>query len=256
MLGRFALAHSVWKAWGEPISLCSPQRLARGKIFLLDGIGGTRIVPLTIGRGLVAAGLPHALEEFEWGHGFGLATFLLHDLRRLERNREQGRRLAGRIREYRAEHPGRPVHVIAVSGGAGPGVFALEDLNGDESITSAVLVSPALSPGYDLTNALSRTTAGIVSVCSWLDFVILGLGTQIFGTVDRRFTPAAGLVGFREPDGNPAARLAYRRLRQVHWRPEMMSRRWFGDHFSSSTTEFARSGPAVWIADAEGLELP
>jgi hypothetical protein len=256
MLGRLALARSMWRAWRAPVDRLAPERLDRGAVFLLDGIGGTRIGPLTVGRGLYEAGIPHALEEFYWSAGFGVRALLLSDLRLLERNREQGRRLADRIREYRASYPGRPVHVLAMSGGTGPAAFALEALRSDEAITGAVFVASALSPTYDLTAALSRSQTGIVSVSSAMDFMILGLGTQFFGTVDRRFTPAAGMVGFRRPSDAPRTCAAYRRLRQVFWRPEMMSRMYFGDHFSVAGIEFAREVLAGYIAGAEGFQLP
>lgn len=256
MIGRLALARSAWQAWRNPAPAAVPVRSARGKIFLLDGIGGTRVGPLTVGRGLFDAGIPHDLEEFYWSNGFGLPSLLLRDLRLLERNREQGRRLAERIRAYRAEFPGRPVHVVALSGGTGPTVFALEELREDEAVTGVVFVASALSPTYDLTAALSRSRAGIISVSSRADVLICGLGTRLFGTVDRRFTAAAGMVGFRPPSESPETVAAYRRLRQLFWSPEMVRQNYYGDHFSPATIEFARDVLAGFVARAEGIELP
>ena len=62
-----------------------------------------------------------------------------------------------------------------------------------------MLLSPALSPTYDLAPALSAVRREMVVFWSPLDVIVLGLGTRIFGTIDRIKTVSAGLVGFRGP---------------------------------------------------------
>ncbi len=76
---------------------------------------------------------------------------------------------------------------------------------------------------------------------SWADLFYMGLGTCLFGTVDRRWGPAAALLGFRSPEGlSEADRAAYAKVRQVRWRPGMVRDGHFGDHMGWSTVRFAR----------------
>src|SRR5947208_140175 len=77
-------------------------------------------------------------------------------------------------------------------------------------------LSPALSPGYELSRAVRAVRREMVVFWSPLDLIVLGLGTRIFGTIDRVNSVSAGLVGFRPPGGGD-----YAKLRQVRWHPEM-----------------------------------
>ena len=63
----------------------------------------------------------------------------------------------------------------------------------------SLLLAPALSPAYDLSNALRAVRREMVVFWSPLDVIILGAGTRVFGTIDRVKTASAGLVGFRVP---------------------------------------------------------
>ena len=52
--------------------------------------------------------------------------------------------------------------------------------------------------------------------------MLLGVGTRLFGTIDRRRTRAAGMVGFRIPaDASRSDRAAYERFAQVSWSPAL-----------------------------------
>ena len=74
-----------------------------------------------------------------------------------------------------------------------------------------------------------------------LDMVVLGLGTRIFGTVDRVNSVSAGLVGFRPPGGlDEGGRLQYRKLRQVRWRPGMAGTGYLGGHVGPDSPAFLR----------------
>ena len=105
------------------------------------------------------------------------------------------------------------------SGGSGIVVRALEELP-EGSVEAAVLLAPALSPGYDLSRALGAVRREMVVFWSPLDVVILGAGTWLFKTVNRVRSVGAGMVGFRRPAGlDEAGRAQYAKLRQVRWRP-------------------------------------
>jgi hypothetical protein len=242
----------LWRSWTAwPGGPSSPHRLHSGKIFLLDGIGGVRLLPRSWAAGLRAAGLEHDLEEFYWSNGVWAAP-VFADAWTLRRNRRQAERLAERIRVYRRSHPDRPLHLLTHSGGSAIAVFALELLGPEEAVTSAVLANSGLSPGYDLTRALSRTTAGMLALHSPLDVFFLGLGGLLVGSMDRRRGAAAGLIGFRRPSAAPEAARVYERLREVWWRPALVRRGWLGTHIAAAARSFASGMLAPWVREVEG----
>ena len=91
--------------------------------------------------------------------------------------------------------PGIPGRQVGGDGAGGRGAGRLPK----DAVECAVLLSPALSPTYDLVPALRAVRREMVVFWSPLDVIVLGLGTRIFGTIDRIKTVSAGLVGFRGP---------------------------------------------------------
>jgi pimeloyl-ACP methyl ester carboxylesterase len=142
-----------------------------------------------------------------------------------------GAKLARRLLAFRRVHPQTRIHLIAYSGGAGIGVFALETLGPHRPIIETLLLAcPALSPSYNLGPALRGVTRAYALI-SHKDTGILGLGTRIFGTTDRRFTSAAGCTGFKVPcDCSDEDRQAYDRLREIHWTPDLRELGHTGGH--------------------------
>jgi pimeloyl-ACP methyl ester carboxylesterase len=181
--------------------------------------------------------LPYLVKVVTWGHGFGrwhadLTNAANRDLR--------AREIADAVAGYRGEHPDAAVFLVGKSGGTGLVVKALEHLP-DETVEAAVLLSPALSPKYDLTRALRAVRREMVVFWSPLDLIVLGAGTRIFGTIDRIKTVSAGMVGFRPPAAENAENVAqYRKLRQVRWRPEMVTTGYLGGHVGPDSPAFLR----------------
>jgi hypothetical protein len=104
-----------------------------------------------------------------------------------------------------------------------------------------VLLAPALSADYALTFALRAVRREIVVFWSPLDLVVLGLGTRMFGTIDRVRTVGAGLVGFRVPPADasdPTPNPQYRKLRQIRWHPRMAASGYFGGHMGPDSPFF------------------
>ncbi len=130
-------------------------------------------------------------------------------------------------------------------------VLALERLPPGASVTSAILLQAAISPGYDLSAALEHTEQGIWNFCSLLDLFFVGIGTSVAGTLDGRHTLAAGMVGFRLPvELNAAARELYRqRLHEVPFRLAMMADFHFGGHFGPSNRVFAARHLATLLGE-------
>lgn len=197
--------------------------------FVLDGVGRFQFAPLLIRRALREEGVPMGTVCYDWQ--FGLPGEIWTDLMWLRRNRVMGAKLARRLLAFRRVHPRTRIHMIAYSGGAGIGVFALETLGPRRHlIETLVLACPALSPGYNLGPALRGVTKAYALI-SHKDTGILGLGTRIFGTTDRQFSAAAGSTGFRMPcDCSAEDRRAYDRLREIHWTPDLKQLGHTGGH--------------------------
>ena len=210
-----------------------------GLVLVIGGVGGLDLCEVGLRYVAGAERLPCAVEDFAWGHGFGR---WFADLSDVDNHDQRARVLAEAIRRFRGDHPDEPVFLVAKSGGAGIAVKALEVLD-EGSVERAVLLAPALSPGYDLAAALRAVRREIVVFWSPLDVVILGAGTRLFGTVDRVRTFGAGLVGFTMPgpdEPDAERRRQYAKLRQVRWRPGMAGFGYFGGHVGPDSPRFLR----------------
>ena len=218
----------------------------RGTIFLLGGINDIWVVGRAWRRWLPAAGLPHRFELIRWQQGFR-AVLTFADLWRTDHHRQVATDLAVRIRETQAAFPGEPIHILAHSAGTAIAAYALEQLTPAEAVTSAALVGSGLSPDYDLSEALHRTVAGILTVESRLDALFLGVGTRLLGTADRRWSFAAGMVGFHPPSDPAVAD----KLHRTQWSPRFLRQGWLGGHISIASPWFIRGTLATWVRQAE-----
>lgn len=219
--------------------LSSPERRDRGLVVILPGIEGPSYWNHEIARGLSEGGVEAAIEIHDWGTP--IPGGMLINIADLERNRAEAARLRDRLLAYRRGHPTQGIHVIGHSGGGGIAVLAVEMLPEDVRVSTVILLAPALSPDYDLTPALRRTSGGIFNYYSKLDAAFLGAGTTVAGTIDRRHTPAAGAVGFDAPPGaTPSSGSPYGKLVQVAWTPKMRMYGNLGDHMGWTSRGFVR----------------
>jgi hypothetical protein len=130
-----------------------------------------------------------------------------------------------------------------------------------------VLLSPPLTPRYDLAPALERSAKGIISFYSDSDILFMELGTLVFGTMDKQHVASAGNVGFVAPGaaspplGKPAGSVCspqapaqatvaqagtgaasqpaqYGRLYQIPWQPEMAQLGYDGTHLTIGARAF------------------
>jgi pimeloyl-ACP methyl ester carboxylesterase len=238
----------VRRLFGKPPETPAGQEGA-GLVLVADGIGGMNLVGTALQYVLPQAGLPHALRVIPWGHGFGRWHT---DLTNVENHAARALELAAEAEAFRLARPGAPVFLIGKSGGCGVIVRALETLP-ECSIERAVLLAPALSPSYDLTRALRAVRQELVVFWSPLDVFVLGLGTRIFGTIDRRRTVSAGLVGFRQPETlDDAGRAQYAKLRQVRWHPRMAPTGNLGGHVGPDLPGFLRAYVAPLLVASDG----
>ncbi len=222
----------------------TPERYAHGLAIVLPGIESESFLNHSVVWGLSDGGWQGAIEVDDWTTSFVL-LFLYH-MRGWRRNLRQAQRIAERIVAYQDQYPGQPVHVIGHSGGAALTVLILEALPSDRRITTAILLGPAISPGYPLARALQKTERGVWNFSSLRDCFFLGLGTLLVGTLDGKWTCSAGMIGFREPrDLSTAERLVYReKLHQQPFRLSMLRSFNLGGHFGYTNRVFVET----WIA--------
>ena len=185
-------------------------------------------------QGLHQGGLDAEFRPFDWtnkdpGLGALLAT---------ETHKTESANLAALLRELAAAHPGARITVSVHSGGAGIIAWALEQLPDDVMIDSLLLLSPALSPEYDLSTALRHVRNRAYVFYSPYDVAVLGVGTRMFGTIDGIKTDAAGRVGFSRP--KTADETQYGKLIQVRYDGSWIRVGNIGDHIGTLARPFAR----------------
>ena len=193
-LATFAVAPLGWFVRGGFIQQMQPERLECGLILVMPGIEGRSFLNIAIMQGLLDAGLPHAIDIVDWTTGF--KGFVLYHLRGYRRNLRVASALAERIATYRRDYPGRPVWIVGHSGGGGMALLTAAALPNDVRLTGVVLLAAAVSPRFDLRPIQGRVERGIWNYSSWLDWLFVGLGTTLCGTIDGVHGPAAGMIGF------------------------------------------------------------
>jgi alpha-beta hydrolase superfamily lysophospholipase len=214
-----------------------------GLVILVSGVGGYDSLQLSAPL-FLRRGLNHEYYNFVWTHGVGR---LFRDLQDTAHAVRKAGELAAFIRARKEAEPNRPIFVVAKSGGCGVALLAAERLP-PATLERMVLLSAAVSPGYDLRPALRATRAEIVSFYSRNDQFILRWGTSTFGTIDRHYGPAAGLTGFRVPPGlGDEDRALYDRLVQIAWRPRMLCEGYVGNHAGTAAPAFLTREVAPWL---------
>jgi len=224
--------------------------LERGYILMLEGIDFNVWQMGDIYRGLRDAGVDYAIDVVDWG--YRSRPFAAYgNLTDLKNNRRLAGEFAQRVAGYQQEYPGRPVCIIGYSGGGGLAILTAEALPEGVMLDRILLLGAAISPDYDLSKALSRCRRGIVNFYSSADSVVLGVGTRLYGTIDRARMPAAGHVGFRA-SSEPAASQpdTSSGLIQVPWTPEMRKLGHDGGHFGWMARRWTAEIVAPYIRDA------
>lgn len=252
MLYSWLVKRVFQSLYGEPPDL-SAEHDGRGLVLVADGVGGLDLCGTGLRYVMGALKVPYAVQVVSWGHGLG---HWHADLTNTENRDLRARQIAEAAAAFREAHPGNPVFLVGKSGGTGVVVKALELLP-DDAVEAVVLLSPALSPGYDLSRALGAVRREMVVFWSPLDLIVLGLGTKVFGTIDRIKSVSAGLVGFRPPDGlDDVGRARYAKLRQVRWRTEMATTGYLGGHVGPDIPAFLRKYvvPVLRVVDPPDVE--
>ena len=172
---------------------------------------------------------------YDWTEGdTGIVALQRHDIHPIE-----ARKVADLIIKQFTANPTQPIYVTGHSGGAAILTWALELLPDEIKVESGCMFAPALSPEYDLTKALKHVNGKLYVFSSPHDFVVLGTGTKMFGTMDGVHSEAAGLKGFKQPATGDADQ--YKKIV-----PQPYQRAWafkygnVGSHICALRPKFAR----------------
>jgi pimeloyl-ACP methyl ester carboxylesterase len=231
------------------------ERLEAGLVISLDGVGGYNWGPRWLRSGLDEAGIRSAILIYDWSRGPG--GMFVADLMDETHNRAAADNLAQLVATYVAAMPNRPVTLIGHSGGAAVVVWALEAMPPNCQVARVILLAPALAPDYDLTKALRAVRGRLYAMYSQADVGFMAAGTAVFGTMDRRHSVSAGLVGFSLPPALAAeGRIEYAKVRLVRWTPELLKSGNYGGHMGWTTTRFARDFIAPILAGQSDPGVP
>jgi len=215
------------------------DRRQNGLVMVFTGIEGRSRLNMDICHGLDAGGVEqYAIELVDWTTRWPVAYVV--NVRRQGRNRRKAAEIAEKIVKYQVRYPGRPVLLVGQSGGAAIALWAAEALPPYRQVDGIVLLAAALSPEYPLAEALRKSRRGIVSFHSRRDWVFLGAGTTLVGTMDGRHGSAAGRQGFAVPAEGPAAELYKEKLFQIAWHEQVYTSG-YGGHLTSGSRPFVAS---------------
>ncbi len=211
----------------------------------LPGIGGARSIDRRMTAGLKDGGWEGPISIYDWtANDPGINALLSY-----KRNKEQAQKVEQQIEERLKKDPNLKVTLTSHSGGTGIAVWALEDMPGGMQVQTLVLLASALSPDYDLSKALRHVRGKAYVFYSKNDQVVLGAGTRLFGTIDGVKTDAAGLVGFRKPEGVDDK--AYEKLVQKPYDDGWMAFQNIGNHVGCMSQPFAESVIAPMLIEDE-----
>jgi pimeloyl-ACP methyl ester carboxylesterase len=212
----------------------------------LDAVPSDRIVcfvPGVAGDSGLYGGLKKALVEsgatdlrvFTWGappplFALNFQTTSIHD--------KAEQQLADRLTQWLHQRPGMRVDLIGHSAGGGVILGALRRLGEGDAVDHVVLLSPSVSPGYDLAPPLRRVRVRLDLFWSDRDTFFLKWRTGTFGTYDNVKTPAAGNMGFHPTTPLPPELAS--RLVQHPYGPQWESLGNAGGHDGSVAHDFVR----------------
>ena len=234
-VGRAADATGVPAPPTPPLPTTRPIDGPNAYLLHVPGIAGEATIDRMLVAGLIEGGFGGRTEIYDWtGQNPGIAALVNR-----ERNDREARKIAEKVIAHRRQHPGSTIMLTAHSGGTGLVVFALEKLPADVMVDGVLLLSPALSPDYDLSRALARVTGKMYVFSSTLDVFVLGLGTKLFGTIDRNQTDSAGRVGFVKPD-DAADPPQYDKLVSCPYEKAWLAYGNLGDHVTVMNRSFSR----------------
>ena len=229
--------------WTPPKATMRQEK--HGLVWILPGVLANSTSMYGAYRGFRDAGVDTEIRISEWDRPL---LDLLGQLQNCEANRALAGRIADETVTYARAHPGAPINLVGYSAGGGIALMVAEALPDNVRLHNVILVQPGISPTWDLTRVLRVVDGHVVNFYSELDWVILGLGTKTFGTVDRKNVESAGKTGFDLERAVPDA--AERgKVIQVAWKPAMIWMGHPGDHLAILLYGWNRKYVAPYLLD-------
>jgi len=190
-----------------------------GTLILLPGIHNT-LFHLNGFVEMVRLGLPNfVVDRRKWG----LPFLGIRNLRAAADNRAFARTVAADIAVLRRTQPNAPIYLMGYSGGGGVASLVLEELPDDVALDRLLLIAPAISADFEIDmHAAEHVREFVVNFASRKDLQV-GLGTRLFGTIDRKNEYSAGYDGFD---------VRSEKLGQWHWRETDRRFGHLGNHIS------------------------
>ncbi len=214
-----------------------------GTVVLIPGIIGDAATLFEMRDGLLDAACPYRIEIIPWEDSDRRP---LRNLADFEANLARARGIADRLTRIRDERPDMPLVVIGNSGGGGLAIMAIEMLPEGVQVDRLILTAAAVSNDYDLSTIFAKC-GSVVNFHSRADAVV-GWGTTVFGTIDRKKTLSAGHTGFIGADGTP---LTHEKLTQIEWRREWIRNGHDGRHRGYRSRQWAQHGLAPYVAPTD-----
>jgi pimeloyl-ACP methyl ester carboxylesterase len=214
-----------------------PPAPPAGVVFVANGSGGLHTATTGLKQALTEACCPLQVETVAWT--YAKCMFLLDHMNR-HNHHAMGRDLAAQVSAHRQKCPGARVYLLGHSTGCAV-VLAAAGCLPPGSVDRIILLSPSVSPGYDLRPALACACEGIDVFISHRDHFFLGFGMSVIGTADGRLCSAAGRSGFKVPDCPGADAELYSRLRQYPWDDTCRGMGHTGGHYGNNRAAFLRA---------------
>jgi hypothetical protein len=219
----------------ETVQIVKPLAPTLAPLLLhLPGIGGKRSIDIAMIRGLKKGGFTGDLEIYDWTEDDAGLRSLISTVR----NHKEAQLIADKITTRFDKDPLSPIYLTCHSGGGGIAIWALEDLPKRVKIQTLIMMSPALSPTYDLSAALRHVSGKAYVFSSNDDVLVLGTGCKLLGTIDGVKTQAAGMVGFKMPPTGDAGQ--YAKLIPEPYNPAWIQYDDYGNHVGGMTRLFGQ----------------
>jgi pimeloyl-ACP methyl ester carboxylesterase len=196
---------------------------ARGCVVMIPGVVGQAKQLDSTCETLRDAGVDHRFEIISWGTS---AFQPIENLTDLPANEKRADAIAAKLTDLYRAQPDQPLILMAKSGGAGLAVMAVERLPQDVMLDRVILIAAAVSNDYDLSAVQARCKDKLVNFHSQADPMV-GFGTLVFGTIDRRNAISAGHSGFVNDAGQ---KCHDDKLEQIAWNPTWLLLGHYGGH--------------------------